>query len=126
MSRKLTASDRKALIKLAYSMDAGTPERRAIMAGLKGAASSWRNLERRLSRAVGWDPSQPGEYTIFLSEPDEDGGAEDGEYIMVDVDDLRGSGDMIEAYDYAGRRESVPKKLIQKALKTRKLEFGGF
>ena len=33
---------------------------------------------------------------------------------------------MIEVYDYAGRRELVPKKLIQRALKTRKLEFDGF
>jgi len=39
MSKTLTASDRKSLIRLASSLPAGSPERRAILAGLqKGAA----------------------------------------------------------------------------------------
>lgn len=37
MSRKLTASDRSALIRLASTMPAGSDERRAILAGLKKA-----------------------------------------------------------------------------------------
>lgn len=39
MSRKLTASDRSALIRLASSMEKGSPERKAILAGLKKAAN---------------------------------------------------------------------------------------
>ena len=34
MSRTLTASDRKALIRLASAMEKGSPERKAILAGL--------------------------------------------------------------------------------------------
>jgi len=37
MSRKLTASDRKSLIRLASTMPKGSPERRAILASLKVA-----------------------------------------------------------------------------------------
>ena len=40
MSRKLTASDRSALIRLASTMPAGSPERKAILAGLKTARFS--------------------------------------------------------------------------------------
>ena len=39
MSRKLTASDRKALIRLASKMEKGSEERKAILAGLKGAST---------------------------------------------------------------------------------------
>ena len=38
MSRTLTASDRSALIRLASTMPAGSPERRAILAGLQKTA----------------------------------------------------------------------------------------
>lgn len=38
-SRNLTASDRSALIKLASSLPAGSPERKAILAGLRGSSS---------------------------------------------------------------------------------------
>ena len=40
MSKNLTASDRKALIRLASSLPAGSPERRAILAGLQKGAST--------------------------------------------------------------------------------------
>ena len=39
MSRKLTASDRSALIRLASTMEKGSEERKAILNGLKGAAT---------------------------------------------------------------------------------------
>lgn len=38
MSRKLTASDRKTLIRLASTMEKGSPERKAILGGLKKTA----------------------------------------------------------------------------------------
>ncbi len=121
MARTLTAADRSALIRLASTMPAGSDERKAILAGLKGASRNWRNLEQRLSRAFGWEASQPGEYTIFLSEPDESGGVGDGEYVIVGVRDLRGSDDLIKVTDYENRQQMVSKKLIEKALKTREL-----
>lgn len=40
MSRILTASDRKSLIKLASTMPKGSPERKAILAGLEKASRS--------------------------------------------------------------------------------------
>ena len=39
-SRTLTAADRSALIKLASTMPAGSPERKAILAGLEKASAS--------------------------------------------------------------------------------------
>ena len=38
--RNLTASDRSALIKLASSLPAGSPERKAILAGLQGSSKT--------------------------------------------------------------------------------------
>jgi hypothetical protein len=84
-------------------------------------ARGWRNLERRLSKAVGWDNPQYGEYTIFLSQPGDNGEAADGEYILVDADDIKARGDTVEAYDYQDRKESVSKSLVQKALRGRKV-----
>ena len=46
MSRTLTATDRSALIRLASTLPAGSPERRAILAGLKTSTSRY-----------GWDYS---------------------------------------------------------------------
>ena len=40
--KNLTASDRKALIRLASTMDKGSPERRAILAGLNKVVSNLR------------------------------------------------------------------------------------
>lgn len=40
MARKLTASDRKSLIRLASALPAGSPERKAILAGLKKSSLS--------------------------------------------------------------------------------------
>jgi len=40
MSRTLTASDRKSLIRLASTLPSGSAERKAILAGLKKSASS--------------------------------------------------------------------------------------
>ena len=68
MSRKLTASDRKSLIRLASSLPKGSDERRAILSGLKKAldmdfpgtaflgepaASRWVSGARALGRAFG-------------------------------------------------------------------------
>ena len=41
MSRKITASDRKSLIRLASSLPQGSDERRAILAGLKKVGDAW-------------------------------------------------------------------------------------
>ncbi len=41
MSRKLTASDRKSLIRLASTMPVGSPERKVILAGLDKRARDW-------------------------------------------------------------------------------------
>lgn len=49
MSRKLTASDRNSLIRLASAMEKGSPERKAILAGL----SSMQEPRRRSRRAFG-------------------------------------------------------------------------
>lgn len=46
MPRTLTASDRSRLIKLASAMPAGSPERRAILTGLKRVAAPWRIAPR--------------------------------------------------------------------------------
>ena len=49
MSRSLTASDRSALIRLASSMPAGSPERKAILKGLganRKVASQWKTTPR--------------------------------------------------------------------------------
>ena len=44
MPKNLTATDRKALIRLASSLEKGSPERRAILSGLKRAAAfRWHN-----------------------------------------------------------------------------------
>jgi hypothetical protein len=52
--RRLTASDRSALIKLASSLPAGSPERKAILAGLRGSsnktASNPSDREERVER----------------------------------------------------------------------------
>lgn len=58
MSKTLTATDRKALIRLASSMEKGSPERRAILAGLSktafgGSKSLWNTLLKQL-RFTGW------------------------------------------------------------------------
>ena len=60
MSKTLTATDRKALIRLASSMEKGSEERRAILAGLsKTARTNWKvvNLSRSTlskANAVRW------------------------------------------------------------------------
>ena len=41
MSRTLTASDRSRLIRLASTMEKGSPERKAIVAGLGKKANAW-------------------------------------------------------------------------------------
>ena len=48
MSRKLTSSDRKSLIKLAGSLPKGSEERRAILAGLKKAGATFRFSPKKL------------------------------------------------------------------------------
>jgi len=57
MSRKLTASDRKALIKMASTLPVGSGERRAILAGLNKTTalregSNVRDLSRKAAAAL--------------------------------------------------------------------------
>lgn len=54
MSRKLTASDRSRLIRLASTMEKGSPERKAILTGLQKSASfrSGRDLIKWIQRAM--------------------------------------------------------------------------
>ena len=51
MSRKLTASDRSALIRLASTLPKGSEERRVILAGL-GAGTEWGTLPALLVRRL--------------------------------------------------------------------------
>jgi hypothetical protein len=48
MAKTLTAADRKALIRLASSMEKGSPERKALLAGLKKTASDVYQVESAL------------------------------------------------------------------------------
>ena len=59
MSRNLTASDRKNLIRLASQMEKGSPERRAILAGLKKSAfgRGWEKLGDAKRERGGRTPS---------------------------------------------------------------------
>ena len=60
-SRNVTASDRSALIKLASSLPAGSPERKAILAGLGKTANQSSTLADSLKkkwRNVTYDPKQ--------------------------------------------------------------------
>ena len=50
MSRTLTASDRKALIRLASTMEKGSPERKAILAGLGKKAGDLAALKADLKK----------------------------------------------------------------------------
>lgn len=52
MSRSLTASDRRSLIRLASTMEKGTPERKAILAGLSKKA--WGENKRLGPKLVGY------------------------------------------------------------------------
>ena len=61
MAKTLTATDRKALIRLASTMAVGSPERRAILAGLKkvkAASKSWSNSDYDSGHSLG------GEITV--------------------------------------------------------------
>lgn len=62
MSRKLTASDRKSLIRLASSLPQGSPERKAILAGLKSAAHYHETMSRR-----GKPPLAKGDRVMFYA-----------------------------------------------------------
>ena len=55
MSRTLTASDRKRLIKLASTMPAGSEERKVILAGLSKAAKSMDRMEYLDVTGKNWD-----------------------------------------------------------------------
>ena len=50
MPRTLTAADRSALIRLAATLDKGSPERKAILAGLEKSAYGWSRSEKELGR----------------------------------------------------------------------------
>ena len=78
MSRKLTSSDRKSLIRLASEMPKGSPERKAILAGLKKSAARLKSRNIYIPREVPegeiltlsmnlQQGSQPGTYTIVAN-----------------------------------------------------------
>lgn len=50
MARKLTASDRKSLIRLANTLPKGSPERKAILAGLGKSAGDLATLKADLKK----------------------------------------------------------------------------
>jgi len=50
MPRTLTAADRSALIRLASTLEKGSPERKAILAGLGKMAYGWSRSEKELGR----------------------------------------------------------------------------
>jgi hypothetical protein len=58
MSRTLTASDRTRLIKMASAMPVGSPERKAILAGLsKSASFAWPSVRRDIERELKQHPA---------------------------------------------------------------------
>ena len=61
--RRLTASDRSSLIKLASELPKGSKERRAILAGIKTAGARIREFTRGdydgFAGAEGWDDHEP-------------------------------------------------------------------
>jgi hypothetical protein len=54
MARSLTAQDRSSLIRLASSLPVGSPQRKAILAGLVQAAQNptWKKIDQELAKAV--------------------------------------------------------------------------
>lgn len=81
MAKTLTATDRSALIRLASTMDKGSDERKAILAGLKVARTNWKTVNLSPSTlakatAVNWwytmKSNMFGEYIAIRvpSEPD--------------------------------------------------------
>ena len=56
MSRNLTSSDRKSLIRLASSLPKGSPERGAILAGLQKQAAGWDTLWESVKAALSGIP----------------------------------------------------------------------
>ena len=58
MPRKITASDRKNLIRLASQMEKGSPERKAILAGLKSAYGDEKPVEPL--NITAWVDNSPG------------------------------------------------------------------
>ena len=62
MSRKLTASDRNSLIRLASAMEKGSPERKAILAGLSKSARASGPIEDALEDK--WNSLHDFEYAL--------------------------------------------------------------
>ena len=96
MTRTLTASDRSALIKMASKMPVGSPERKAILAGLSKSASLARPLrlvERELMRhpafiAVLDSASNENVFAFLVEYAEDNPGYEGG--IRVEVYDENG------------------------------------
>lgn len=104
MSRSLTASDRRRLIRLASTMEKGSEGRRAILAGLKSAAKS----RRRTSQGLPWKHDYLGveEAVEFLETTEYD--TEDGD-IAYDV--VAESVSLGEDAEILGRRGRASKAM---------------
>ena len=117
-----TDLERFSLIHKAAGLPKGDPTRRKILAKLAAEKHDPR-LEKRISKSVGWDSSQPGEYIIYLVKPDEEGGVADGDYTLVDRDDLQKADKqkekMVRVYDYQDRKSLVSLAVVQRAMQNK-------
>lgn len=68
MAKTLTASDRTTLIRLASTLDKGSPERKAILAGLKKTASKTTTLKADLKLKDGTVYTKGTRAEVFFSE----------------------------------------------------------
>ena len=68
MPRTLTAADRSALIRLAATLDKGSPERKAILAGLEKSASPLRGMQMVLGKLVNTPTLKALKPTYSISE----------------------------------------------------------
>ena len=93
MSRRLTASDRSALIRLASTMPAGSDERRAILSGLRAIRVAQREYhvgQRVTLMDEGYFKPSDGRYSEWLNAGTKgvitgDGGDWKGPYYLITV-----------------------------------------
>ena len=108
--RRLAASDRSALIKLASSLPAGSPERKAILAGLTRKAS---DVLGKLEAAAN-TRLKPGRNNILgypIDLPDQEGG--DLLYFHpIDADAAKGLIDELRALRFKVRFDKSDKSIV--------------
>jgi hypothetical protein len=98
MFRTLTASDRSSLIRLASTLPAGSPERKAILAGLAGLAQT-KQASVNLVSPSSWKFSDAGDGMLdhagYTGESHYWSGTVNGAPITIDIEiDLRGIGEV--------------------------------